>query len=85
MYVWYSMCAQLCPTLCDSMGCSLPGSSAHRIFQAKIHFLLQGIVPTHDLNPHSQHLLHWLVDSLPLAPPRKPKSKNIRMQITLKV
>ena len=28
--------AQLCLTLCDPMDCSLPGSSVHRIFQAKI-------------------------------------------------
>ena len=26
--------AQLCPTLCDPMDCSLPGSSIHGIFQA---------------------------------------------------
>ena len=26
--------AQLCPTLCDPMDCSLPGSSVHAIFQA---------------------------------------------------
>ena len=26
--------AQSCPTLCDPMDCSLPGSSVHRIFQA---------------------------------------------------
>ena len=25
---------QSCPTLCDPMGCSLPGSSVHAIFQA---------------------------------------------------
>ena len=30
------MCAQSCPTLCDPMDCSLPGSSVHRIFQARI-------------------------------------------------
>ena len=28
--------AQLCPTLCDLMDCSLPGSSVHGIFQARI-------------------------------------------------
>ena len=28
--------AQSCPTLCDSMACSLPGSSVHGIFQAII-------------------------------------------------
>ena len=27
---------QLCPTLGDSMDCSLPGSSVHRIFQARV-------------------------------------------------
>ena len=27
---------QLCLTLCDSMDCSLPGSSVHGILQAKI-------------------------------------------------
>ena len=28
--------AQLCLTLCDPMDCSLPGSSAHGIFQARV-------------------------------------------------
>ena len=28
--------AQSCPTLCDPMGCSLPGSFLHGIFQARI-------------------------------------------------
>ena len=28
--------SQLCPTLCDPMDCSLPGSSAHGIFQARV-------------------------------------------------
>ena len=28
--------AQLCPTLCDPMDCSLPGSSIHGIFQARV-------------------------------------------------
>ena len=27
---------QLCPTLCNPMDCSLPGSSVHRILQARI-------------------------------------------------
>ena len=31
--VWVT---QLCPTLCDPMDCSLPGSSVHGIFQARI-------------------------------------------------
>ena len=28
--------AQSCPTLCNPMDCSLPGSSAHGIFQARV-------------------------------------------------
>ena len=28
--------AQLCPTLLDPMDCSLPGSSIHGIFQARV-------------------------------------------------
>ena len=31
---------QLCPTLCHPMDCSLPGSSVHRILQARI---LEGV------------------------------------------
>ena len=30
------LAAQLCPTLCDPMGCSPPGSSVHGISQARI-------------------------------------------------
>ena len=60
---------QSCPTSCDPMDCSLPGSSAYGIFQARIpervgHFLLQGIFPTQGSNPR---LLYWQVDSLPLS------------------
>ena len=33
---WASEVAQSCPTLCDPMDCSLPGSSIHGIFQARI-------------------------------------------------
>ena len=30
------MFAQLCPTLCEPLDCSPPGSSVHGIFQARI-------------------------------------------------
>ena len=33
------------------------------------HVLLQGTFPTQGSNPHLLGLLHWQVDSLPLAPP----------------
>ena len=32
----YSEVAQLCPTLCDPVDCSLPGSSVHGILQARV-------------------------------------------------
>ena len=57
--------AQSCPTLCDPMDCSLPGSSLHGILQARVLewvaiFLLQGIFPTQGSNlglPHSRQML----------------------------
>ena len=47
---------QWCPTLCDPMDCSPPGSSVHRISQARILewvaiSFLQGIFPAQGLNP----------------------------------
>ena len=71
----YAKLLQSCPTLCDPVDCSLPGSSIHAIFQARIlecHFLLQGIIPTQGWNLCLLCLLHWQADSLPLAPPGKP-------------
>ena len=58
-------------TLCDPMDCSLPGSSVHGIFQAKIlewatALLLQVIFWTQGLSLHLLRLLHWQMDSLPL-------------------
>ena len=51
---------QSCLTLCDPMDGSLPGSSVHRVLQARIlenglHFLLQGIFLTQGLNPGVLH------------------------------
>ena len=36
LYLNVSEVAQSCPTLCDPTDCSLPGSSVHGIFQARI-------------------------------------------------
>ena len=36
MSEWVSEVAQSCPTLCDPINCSLPGSSLHGILQARI-------------------------------------------------
>ena len=55
----------------DRMDYNLPGSSVHRIFQARIlecrYFLLQGIFLTQWSNPYLLGLLHWQLDSLPLS------------------
>ena len=61
-----------CPTLCDPMDCSPPGSSIH--FPGKstgmgCHFLLQGIFPTQGSNPGLQHCRQRL---LPSETPGKP-------------
>ena len=67
----------VCPTLCNPVDCSLPGSSVHGDFLGKntgvgCHALLQGIFSIQVSNPHLLHLLHWQVGSLPLVPPGKP-------------
>ena len=36
MYESESEVVESCPTLCDPMDCSLPGSSLHRILQARV-------------------------------------------------
>ena len=59
----YVLVAQSCPTLCNTINCSLPGFSVHGVSQASIlewvcHFLLQGSNPS---------LLYWQADSLPLS------------------
>ena len=58
---------QSCPTLCNPMNCSPPGSSVHGIFQARI--LEQVAIsssrgfPTQGLNPCLLRLLHcqWIL------------------------
>ena len=55
-----------------------PGTIAHQTplsmeFSSKntgagCHFLFEGILPTQGASSHLFHLLHWQVDSLPLAP-----------------
>ena len=59
---------QSCPTHCDPMDCSPPGSSVHEDSPGKntgvgCHDLLQGIFQTQGLNPglpHCQHILYHL-------------------------
>ena len=51
--------AQSCPTLCDPMDCSLPGSSVHGIFQARVlelPFPFPGDLPDPGMKPRSPTL-----------------------------
>ena len=64
--------AQLCPTLCDPMDCSLPGSSVQGILQARV---LQWVsiffprrFPDPGIKPGSPALQ---ADALPSEPPGK--------------
>ena len=53
---------QSCPTLCNPMDCSLPGSSGHspgRSTGVGCRARLQGIFLTQGLNLCLLHLLHW--------------------------
>ena len=69
-YMQSSVClvTQSCPTLCDPMDCSPPGSSVHEDSPGKntgvgCHFLLQGIFPTQGSNPgllHCRQILYHL-------------------------
>ena len=64
-------------TLCDPMDHSLPGSSVHRIFQARILEWVavsysKGSFQPRDQNHTSYIYLHWQAGSLPL--PGKPIS-----------
>ena len=68
---------QSCPTLCDPMDCSLPGSSVHGIFRQEywsgMPFPSPGHLPNPGMEPRSPTLQ---VDSLPAEPPGKPKSER---------
>ena len=63
-----------CPTLCDPMDCSPPGSSIHEILQARtlewVAVPPLGNLPAPGSNPPILCPLHWQVGSLPLVPPQ---------------
>ena len=67
-----------CPTLCDPMDCSLPGSSVHGILQVRIlewvTMTSPGDLPDPGMNPRSPALQE---DSLPSEPSGKPKNTGV--------
>ena len=72
-YVLHAKSLQSCLTLCDSMGCRLPGSSVHEILLVRI---LEWVVMPSSMESSQRRdqtpiscLLHWQAGSLPLVPP----------------
>ena len=86
--LWCVLSLVLCLTLCNSMDCSLPGSSVHgdslgKNTRVDCHFLLQVIFPTQGSNPCLLRFLHQEADSLPrpliaLCPPKKGTGIHVR-------
>ena len=74
--------AQSCPTLCDSVDCSPPGSAVYGILQARVLELLPFLSPRDlsdpGIEPRSPALQ---ADSLPSEPPRKPTVEYIRKKL----
>ena len=80
---------QLCPTLCDPMDCSPPGSSVHGDSPNKntgvgCHIRLQGILPTQGMNPGLLHcrwiLYHLSHQAILFQTPGDDKFHQIRMK-----
>ena len=63
---------QLCPTLCDSMDCSPPGSSVQGMFQARI---LEWVAVPFSRGSNLQ-LLRWQTGSLPPCHLQSPKRQG---------
>ena len=73
----FCLVAQLCPTVCNPMDCSLPGSSVHaRILEERIspgknsgvgcHFLLQGLFDHLPIKRHPSFFPQVIYESLEL-------------------
>ena len=80
---------QSCPTLCDPLDYSLPGSSVHGILQARILEWVAMPFSRGFPNLHLLCLLHWQVCSLSLVLPEKPQlwmpASKYRFRITRNV
>ena len=83
----YKMCvlvAQSCPTPCEPVDCSPPGSSVHRILQARILEWVAFPFSKGSSQPRDQTQVSTLqADSLPAGPPGKPKNTGVGSQSLL--
>ena len=69
---------QSCLILCDPMNCSLPGSSAQEISQARILEWFAMPSSRESSGPRDQtHVLHWQSSSLPLVPRTSQRATNV--------
>ena len=70
-------CAKLlqsCPTVCNHLGCSPPGSSVHGILQARVlEWVAVSFFRGSSLPRDGTQVSYWQLGSLPLAPPGKPE------------
>ena len=79
--IQFSSVAQLCPTPCEPMDCSIPGSPVHHQFleftQTQVHWVSDAIQPIHpstfNLSQH-QRLFKWVSSSNQVA-------KVLRLQL----
>ena len=73
----YAKSLQSCPTLCNPVDCSSPGSSVQRFSRQEYWSGLPcppaGVSSWPRDGTYISRLLHWQVGSLPLVPPWKPK------------
>ena len=54
------LAAQLCPTFCDPIDCSLPGSSVHGIFQARVLEWVAFPFSRGSSRPRDQTQVYWI-------------------------
>ena len=69
--------AQSCPTLCDLMHCSLPGSPVHGILQARILEWIAFPFSRGSSQPRNRTQVSRMADSLWTEPPGKPKYTGV--------
>ena len=85
----FSACSiiQSCLTLCNTMDCSLPGSSVHGDSPGKnarvgCHALLQGTFPTQGLNPGLPHC-RWILYNKSLLMKVKEESEKVSLKLNI--
>ena len=89
MIICCYLVAQSCPTLCDPMDGSPPGSSVHGILQARIlewvaTSFSKGSSQLRDQTHVScVYLLHWQADSLPLHHLENPRLHSVQFSCSV--